>query len=193
MVDVGGSRPRGCCSMAVAPDPRLRCLREWKHRHIPRCTTSSTQAGRWDRKVRGTGRPMTSWRQFEANRRNALKSTGPKSLEGKRTSRRNALRHGLTAERRGLKPTHDRRQDVRRFEIEIVAGPAQVGWHCRNEIATVLLAIGLAGGHARTDPRHRRANCLDCDAQSMVGQGHERHDALRPKRRANISLPASIL
>jgi hypothetical protein len=82
MVDFGGSRPRGCCSMAVAPDPRLRCRREWKHSHVARCTTSSTQVGRWDRNVRGTGRPMTSWRQFEANRRNALKSTGPKSLEG---------------------------------------------------------------------------------------------------------------
>jgi hypothetical protein len=36
------------------------------------------------------------------------------------------------------------RQDVRGFEIEIVAGPVQVGWHRRNEIAAVLLAIGLA-------------------------------------------------
>jgi hypothetical protein len=41
---------------------------------------------------------MTSWRQFEANRRNALKSTGPKTDAGKQTSRRNAVRHGLTAE-----------------------------------------------------------------------------------------------
>jgi hypothetical protein len=32
---------------------------------------------------------MTSFRQFEANRRNALKSIGPKSLDGKRMSRRN--------------------------------------------------------------------------------------------------------
>jgi hypothetical protein len=41
---------------------------------------------------------MTSFRQFEPNRKNALKSTGAKSLEGKRISRRNADRHGLTAE-----------------------------------------------------------------------------------------------
>jgi hypothetical protein len=41
---------------------------------------------------------MTSYRQIEANRRNALKSTGPKSDQGKQASRCNALRHGLTAE-----------------------------------------------------------------------------------------------
>jgi hypothetical protein len=41
---------------------------------------------------------MTSFRQIDANRRNALKSTGPKTAAGKEQSRRNALRHGLTAE-----------------------------------------------------------------------------------------------
>jgi hypothetical protein len=41
---------------------------------------------------------MTSFRQFEANRRNARSSTGPNTDEGKRRSRRNAVRHGLCAE-----------------------------------------------------------------------------------------------
>ena len=41
---------------------------------------------------------MTSYRQIEANRRNALQSTGPKTEAGKQASRRNAIRHGLTAE-----------------------------------------------------------------------------------------------
>ena len=41
---------------------------------------------------------MTSFRQIEANRGNALRSTGPKTEAGKRRSRRNAVRHGLTAE-----------------------------------------------------------------------------------------------
>jgi hypothetical protein len=41
---------------------------------------------------------MTSFRQVEANRRNARKSTGPTSEKGKQRSRCNAVRHGLTAE-----------------------------------------------------------------------------------------------
>jgi hypothetical protein len=41
---------------------------------------------------------MTSLKQIETNRRNALKSTGPTSANGKHVSRRNALRHGLAAE-----------------------------------------------------------------------------------------------
>ena len=41
---------------------------------------------------------MTTLRQIEANRRNARLSTGPVTEDGKKRSRRNALRHGLTAE-----------------------------------------------------------------------------------------------
>ena len=41
---------------------------------------------------------MTSLRQIEANRDNALKSTGPKTEDGKQRSRRNGLKHGFTAE-----------------------------------------------------------------------------------------------
>lgn len=41
---------------------------------------------------------MTSFKQIEANRLNALKSTGPRTEQGKRKSRSNAMRHGLTAE-----------------------------------------------------------------------------------------------
>jgi len=41
---------------------------------------------------------MTSVKQVAANRRNAAKSTGPKSAAGKQIARMNALKHGLQAE-----------------------------------------------------------------------------------------------
>ena len=40
---------------------------------------------------------MATPAQIAANRRNALKSTGPRTAAGKAASGRNALTHGLTA------------------------------------------------------------------------------------------------
>jgi hypothetical protein len=41
---------------------------------------------------------VTSEKQVQANRRNALKSTGPKTQEGKAVARHNAVKHGLLAQ-----------------------------------------------------------------------------------------------
>src|SRR4051812_30198739 len=62
---------------------------------------------------------MTSFRQIEANRRNALKSTGPTSTEGKRRSRCNAVRHGLTAET--VIGALEDAEDYKAFEAAIIA------------------------------------------------------------------------
>ena len=43
------------------------------------------------------GEPPDSRRRVEANRKNALRSTGPKSQQGKDVASRNSLRHGLLA------------------------------------------------------------------------------------------------
>jgi hypothetical protein len=50
---------------------------------------------------------MVSEKQLAANRRNAEKSTGPRSVIGKSNSSRNNLRHGLTGQI-SLLPTEDR-------------------------------------------------------------------------------------
>jgi hypothetical protein len=49
-------------------------------------------------RYRSNHQPVTPFRQFEANPRNALRSTGPTTEDGKRRSRQNAVRHGLSAE-----------------------------------------------------------------------------------------------
>lgn len=62
---------------------------------------------------------MTSDRQFEANRRNARYSSGPKTLQGKLRSRRNAVRHGLTAET--VIGVLEDPKDYKSFETAIIA------------------------------------------------------------------------
>ena len=62
---------------------------------------------------------MTSYRQIEANRRNALKSTGPRTDAGKQVSRRNAVRHGLTAET--VISALEDAEDYQKFEAAITA------------------------------------------------------------------------
>ena len=60
---------------------------------------------------------MTTFKQIEANRRNALKSRGPTSAEAKQRSRCNAVRHGLTALIGALEDA----EDYKAFEAAIIA------------------------------------------------------------------------
>jgi hypothetical protein len=62
---------------------------------------------------------MTSFRQIEANRRNARLSTGPVTEAGKRQSRQNAVRHGLTAET-AIAALEDT-EDYAAFEMAVTA------------------------------------------------------------------------
>ena len=62
---------------------------------------------------------MTSYQQIQANLRNALKSTGPKTEGGKHSSRCNAVRHGRTAET--VIGALEDAEDYKAFEAAIIA------------------------------------------------------------------------
>lgn len=62
---------------------------------------------------------MTSFRQLAANRRNASKSTGPRTDKGKQRSRCNAVRHGLTTET--VIGALEDAEDYKAFEAAITA------------------------------------------------------------------------
>ena len=62
---------------------------------------------------------MSSLKQIEANRRNALQSTGPTTDEGKERSRCNAVRHGLTAET--VIADLEDAEDYQAFEAVVIA------------------------------------------------------------------------
>src|SRR6202140_5323969 len=62
---------------------------------------------------------MTSFKQIEANRRNARKSTGPITEEGKLQSRCNAVRHGLMAET--VISALEDAEDYKAFQAAIIA------------------------------------------------------------------------
>jgi hypothetical protein len=114
---------------------------------------------------------MTSYRQIEANRHNALRSTGPRTEAGKQVSRRNAVRHGLTAET--VISALEDAEDYKAFEAaitadydaqsaverELVLRLASILWRLRRATAT---ETGLFEIHAV----FRRANHVDAHAAS---------------------------
>src|SRR5262249_58726457 len=57
-----------------------------------------------------------------ARRANAKKSTGPRSVVGKQTSRRNALTHGLTAFKIGLPMSEEEAVDYQELEQAVLRG-----------------------------------------------------------------------
>jgi hypothetical protein len=116
---------------------------------------------------------MTSLKQIEANRLNAIKSTGPRTQEGKQRSRLNALRHGLTATT--VVSALENAADFQAFEQsiladylpqsatarELTARLASVLWRLRRstKIETGLLQIQGELMRSREASPGRRVNC----------------------------------
>ena len=66
---------------------------------------------------------MATERQIAANRRNARRSTGPRSAAGRKRSSRNSLRHGLAA---GVATTAERLNHIERLARKIAGASADV-------------------------------------------------------------------
>ena len=110
---------------------------------------------------------MTSDKQAEANRRNALKSTGPKTPEGKDAVRLNAVKHGLLAQdillpgedEAALKALGERMrtelQPVGELESLLVERIIAAQWRLRRlgRVETGIFAEELSGGWARAAGR----------------------------------------
>ena len=93
---------------------------------------------------------MTSLKRIEANRRNSRKSTGPKTDAGKRSSRCNAVRHGLTAETviGALEDT----EDYKAFEATITADyDAQSAVERELVLRLASLAVAASTGNNHRD------------------------------------------
>jgi hypothetical protein len=118
---------------------------------------------------------MTSFHQFEANRRNAVRSTGPKTENGKRQSRANAVRHGLTAETviASLEDT----DDYKAFEAAIISD-YQAETAVERELVLRLASLLW---------RLRRATAIETDlleiqADVSLSRGNEFGPPLEPDR-----------
>jgi hypothetical protein len=110
---------------------------------------------------------MTSYQQIQANRRNALKSTGPKTEAGKHSSRCNAVRHGLTAET--VIGALEDAEDYKAFEAaitadydaqsaverELVLRLASILWRLRRATTMETGLFEIQAGHLRDYRQHR--------------------------------------
>ena len=145
---------------------------------------------------------MTSFKQIAANRCNASKSTGPRTEEGKRRSRRNAVRHGLAAEtvigaledaedyqafEAAITADYDAQSAVER---ELVLRLASLLWRLRRATAieTGLFEIQAQQVSALASAPDRRQNCI-CALWSILRSFRQRiMAAVRGRRTRNDPL-----
>jgi hypothetical protein len=138
---------------------------------------------------------MTSLKQIEANRRNALKSTGPTTPEGKDRSCRNALRHGLTAET--VIAALEDAEDYQAFEAAVIAdydAESAVERELVLRLASVLWRLRRATGietalfeSVTTEPSKLENDCPHLTLVGEVNLPEQNKSALRAARQSDTA------
>jgi hypothetical protein len=148
---------------------------------------------------------MTSTRQCEANRRNAELSTGPKTKAGKARSRRNAIRHGLTAET--VIPALEDADDYAAFELavtsdydartaverELVLRLASLLWRLRRATAIESGLFTIQALHLRQFRQVPRAydGLINNSRGSGIVEGAGRLEENNPKQAESLTASSS--
>jgi hypothetical protein len=126
---------------------------------------------------------MTSPKQIDANRRNALKSTGPITPEGKERSRRNAVRHGLTAET--VIAVLENSEDYEVFEAAVISDYnaetaverqlvlrlASTLWRLRRATGMETAIFDSATDNARSLFESKSASAFNFDTKTVLADG----------------------
>ena len=153
---------------------------------------------------------MTTRKQIEANQSNARKSTGPKTEAGKRRSRANARKHGLTAEvlvtrdeeadkfselRDALMEEHDPQTTM---ECDLVVRIASIVWRLRRvptfEAGVIDYRLEQAMENerlrqeARSERRSERHHLM-----AMVREAEQEEDDTKPEEEAEPDLLAESI
>jgi hypothetical protein len=151
---------------------------------------------------------MSSFRQIEANRRNARLSTGPVTEEGKGRSRQNALRHGLTAET--VIDALEDAEDYAAFEMavtadydaqsaverELVLRLASLLWRLRRATAIESGLFRIQARHLlqlrrRRQPHRERPKIIDSTYRSLATEEDLQQDDDEPRSSTLDPRPSS--